>query len=86
MNPFLTDNVALIILFFFPGITDGGNGQIAVFQIHFNIFLLAAWQLDIQQITAVLLTDVAAHRRNCVAVQQRFIKHVIKEVVKHHSR
>ena len=50
LNPFLTDNVTLIILFFFPCITDSGNGQIPIFQIHFNIFLLAAWQLDIQQI------------------------------------
>ena len=85
MDTFLTDHIALIVLFFFVGIAKRGYGQIAVFQIHLNIFFVIAWQLNIQQIAAVLLTNVAAHCGDRIAMEQRFIKHVIKEVVKHHS-
>ena len=55
------DVMALLILLIIAVITDGLNGQVAVVQIHLNVFLLAARQVNSYFVAIVRLFDIGLH-------------------------
>ena len=79
---FLANEFAVVVFFVGFGVARCADGEGAVFQVDFDVFLLKAWQIHIEFICAVELANVGLHHLRDGVAHWAHHKIVIKEIVK----